>query len=277
MVKTLSNYPVRVQPTESAVYTAIIKALMEKNTEFHTYKPWQDRSFRVVLKILHPSTEVTNKQALKEEGHEATNIWNVRQRSSNHPLPMHFIDLKPNKNNKDIYRINTLLNSIVNFEAPHLKREIPQCMRCQKYGHTKNYCRNSPRCVKCAEHHLTSDCPRQTQDGNVTCVNCNQPHLANYRGCMVNKQLQQKLYPKLRERELPTSAHTAATTARQLQNGITYAQAVQGQPSVPPPIPTQISQPGNDLTGLTQMMKNLMDQMGTLINLISALVTKQNK
>jgi hypothetical protein len=45
----------------------------------------------------------------------------------------------------------------------------------------------------------------------------------------------------------------------------------------PPPLPTQTPQPGNDLTGLTQMMKNLMDQMGTLINLISALVTKQNK
>jgi hypothetical protein len=28
LVKTLSNYEVRVQPTESTVYTAIIKALM---------------------------------------------------------------------------------------------------------------------------------------------------------------------------------------------------------------------------------------------------------
>jgi len=103
MVKTLSNNQVRVQPTESAVYTAIIKELMEKNTKFHTYKPRQDRSFRVVLKNLHPSTEVNDiKQALKEEGHEATNIWNVKQRSSNHPLPMHFIDLKSNTNN-DIY------------------------------------------------------------------------------------------------------------------------------------------------------------------------------
>ena len=149
-------------------------------------------------------------------------------------------------------------------------------MRCQEYGHTKNYCRNTPRCVKCAEHHLTSDCPRKTQDGNVTCVNCNKPRPANYRGCEVHKQLQQKIYPKLRERDIPTPAHTA-TTARPFQNGITYAQAVQGQPSAPPPLPTQIPQPGNDLTGLTQMMKNLMDKISTLINLISALVTRQNK
>jgi hypothetical protein len=67
LVKTLSDYQVRVQPTESRVYTAIIKALLEKNTKFHTYKPRQHRSFRVVLKNLHPSTEINDiKQALKD-------------------------------------------------------------------------------------------------------------------------------------------------------------------------------------------------------------------
>jgi hypothetical protein len=48
---------------------------------------------------------------------------------------MQFIDIKHN-DNKEIYKINTLLNTIVQFEAPHPKREIPQCLCCQKYGHT---------------------------------------------------------------------------------------------------------------------------------------------
>ena len=43
-VKTLSTEQDRVQPTESSVYTFIIRALIKKNTEFHTYKPRQDRS-----------------------------------------------------------------------------------------------------------------------------------------------------------------------------------------------------------------------------------------
>jgi hypothetical protein len=96
LVKTLPHDQVKVQPTESPVYTAIIEALMDRNTEFHTYKPKQDRSFRVVLKNLHPSTDVNDiKQALKEEGHEATNIWNVKQHNTNKPLPIHFVDIKP--------------------------------------------------------------------------------------------------------------------------------------------------------------------------------------
>ena len=84
LVKTLPHDQVTVQPTESSIYTAIIKALMNRNTEFHTCKPREGRSFRVVLKNLLPSTDVNDiKQTLKEEGHEATNIWNVKRRDTN--------------------------------------------------------------------------------------------------------------------------------------------------------------------------------------------------
>jgi hypothetical protein len=37
-----------------------------------------------------------------------------------------------------------------------------------------------------------------------------------------------------------------------------------------------MTQTANDLTELKQMMTNLMDQMGTLLNLISELVNKNN-
>jgi hypothetical protein len=178
LIKTLPQDQLKVQPMESSDYTNIIKALMDRNTEFHTYKPRQDRSFRIVIKNLHPSTDVDIKQALQEEGHDVTNIWNLKQRSTNKPLPLHFVDIKPHTTNKDIYKITTLLNTIVNVETPHTKRTIPQCMQCQKYGHTKNYCRYTPRCVKCA-HHLTSKCFRKSPDENVRCANCNKPHPAN--------------------------------------------------------------------------------------------------
>jgi len=100
---------------------------MDKNTEFHTYKPKQERSFRLVLKNIHPSTDLNCiKQRLTDTGHVVTNIWNVKQRVTNKTLPMHFIDIKPRDNNKEIYKINPILNTIVQFEAPHAKREFPQ-------------------------------------------------------------------------------------------------------------------------------------------------------
>jgi hypothetical protein len=129
-VRTLSTDQVREQPTESSVYTIIIKALIDKNTEFHTYKPRHDRSFREVIRNLHPSTDVTDiKRALSEQGHEITNVRNVKQRGTNRPLPLHFIDRKPQSNNKDIYNITTILHTIIKIESPHVKRTIPQCLR----------------------------------------------------------------------------------------------------------------------------------------------------
>ena len=153
---------------------------------------------------------------------------------------------------------------IVTSEAPYVKRQVPQCTRCEKYGHTKNYYRHTPRCVKRTAAHQTSECPRNVKDDKVKCVNCNENHPANYRGCIIHKQLQQKLYPQLRERN---------TTTRTIQTGVTYAQIVQGraetsQKSTAQPNSTNIPQSANDLTEPKQMMKTLMDQKGTLINLI---------
>jgi hypothetical protein len=76
------------------------------------------------------------------------NIWNVKQRVTKKPLPIHFVDIKPSGNNKEIYNITPLLNTTVQLEAPHDKRENPQCMRCQQFGYTKNYCRKKPKMRK---------------------------------------------------------------------------------------------------------------------------------
>ena len=117
------------------------KPLWIKTPNSTPINPDRTRSFRVVPKNIHPSTDVKDiKQALKDEGHEVTNIWNVKQRNTNKPLPIRFVDLKPHTTNKDLFKITTLLNTVVKFETPHTKRNIPQCTRSQKYGHTKNYC-----------------------------------------------------------------------------------------------------------------------------------------
>lgn len=155
---------------------------------------------------------------LAEKGHEVTNIHNIRHRISKVSLPLFYIDLKPNENNKAIYNIKNLARNIVSFEPPHIKKVIPQCARCQEYGHTKNYCRKTTRCVKCDGDHLTEKCERTIRDNGVKCVNCNDDHPANYRGCIVHKQLQQKLYPTLRAKIDPmTNTRTIKQHPQQTQ------------------------------------------------------------
>lgn len=66
---------------------------------------------------------------------------------------------------------------------------IPQCKRCQAYGHTQKYCSKEPRCVKCTGKHLTKDCQKPAGE-KPKCVHCGEGHPASYRGCTVAKELQ---------------------------------------------------------------------------------------
>ena len=90
------------------------------------------------------------------------------------------------------------------------------------YGHTKSFCNRVPRCVKCPELHLTSECIRRGTNSDVSYVLCTGNHPANYKGCTVYKQLQQKSFPTLRRRE---PNHPSTQPQAQIEENQTYAEA----------------------------------------------------
>ena len=85
---------------------------------------------------------------------------------------------------------------------------------------------------------------------------------------MIHKQIQQ-IYPRLRERHMET---------RPFPTGVTYAQATKGQTELPQTNipPSHTTNTAHTVNELKQMMKNLLDQMGTHINLITVLINKNN-
>ena len=147
---------------------------------------------------MHYSTDISDiKTELENSGHTLVNIFNIKQNRTNITLSLFFVDLKPSGNNKDIYQIETLNYTKVKFEPPSPKRNIPQCSKCRRYGHTQAYCYRSPHCVKCAGSHLTKQCPRKERSENVKCVLCDGNHPANYKGGAGYKDLQKRTFPPL--------------------------------------------------------------------------------
>lgn len=195
-IKIFKTDQVKIQAKSPESYSTIYKELKKRNTEFFTYQPKEERSFRVVLKKIHHSTDPEDiKFALEELNHEVRNVWNIKHRQTKKPLNIFYIDLKPQSNNKNVYNVKSILNCIVTFEAPRAKREIPQCTNCQQYGHTKKFCHREAKCVKCAGAHHTSECPRKERSDKVKCILCDGNHPANYKGCTVYKELQKIQYP----------------------------------------------------------------------------------
>jgi hypothetical protein len=91
VTKALANNQVKVQPATTDSYRAIIKALAEKHTEVHTYKPKEESSYRVVLKNMHYSIAPADiKAKIEKLGHQVVNIWNISQNHTKLPLSMFF-------------------------------------------------------------------------------------------------------------------------------------------------------------------------------------------
>jgi len=84
-----------------------------------------------------------------------------------------FVDLEPSGNNKDIYKITRLQNSVIEIQPPRKGKHIVQCTRCQLY---RPYV-----CVKCGGQHNTATCKKDTTP--ATCALCGRGHPANYKGC----------------------------------------------------------------------------------------------
>lgn len=108
-----------------------------------------------------------------------------------------------------------LTHIIVVIEARRVKRGIPQCTNCRKNGHTKNYCNKRPKCLECVANHQTTECTRKRNDSEVKCVNCNGNHCANCRGCIVHKQLKQKIY--VPPRKMSTATNNTAPPSEIVQ------------------------------------------------------------
>lgn len=187
-----STAHLKIQTDSPDNYRKLIRLLKEIKAQYHTYQLHSEKSLRVVVKNLHPTTPVDDiATAIEEIGHSVKNVINIKHHQTKIPLPMFFVDINPQESDNDIFSITTLLHTKVKIEEPHKKREIPQCLNCQSYGHTRTYCAYPPKCVKCGESHPTSSCIKPPELP-AKCALCSGPHPANYKGCLIFKQLRQK-------------------------------------------------------------------------------------
>lgn len=244
---TMSN--VKVLCNSELKYRQLIHSLKSSDWEYHTYQLQSEKPDRIVIRGLHPTTppEII-KEALTNSGFNVRMVCNISVKSNTPPflppripLPLFFVDLEPSEINKDIYKINRLLNCVIKIEPPRQKRIVPQCTRCQAFNHTKSYCQHPPRCLKCAQSHLTSDCTKD-RSSPARCALCQGNHTANYKGCSIYKDLQKRRRPSanLRNQSLPPNLNkenyptlpTTDITSQEQQHHVTSENTPSSQDSL---------------------------------------------
>lgn len=286
-LKTLkSGHVIKLMPNDIATYKIIRENFTSNNIAHYTYQLKSERAYRAVLRGLH-STEDTNvtKEELKSQGHVVRQIVNVFHKITKKPLPLFFVDLEPKSNNKDIFQVKYLNQMRVTFEAPYKKKEIIQCKRCQRFGHSKNQCCRPHRCVKCGGDHPTNSCSK-TPETEPTCANCQEKHPANYKGCIKYKQFKEKIVKsKPSNKKVNTEAikkdrveENAGNLPSKIQSSQkSYASVAATTKTTTEDISsTQLTEILDKMfVKLQQVMVNMMDKMmDRMIQLITGLATK---
>lgn len=59
------------------------------------------------------------------------------------------VQLTKTVQNKSIFNLRQLSNMRIKVETQKMRTTLPQCHRCQKYGHSQYSLHETTRCVKC--------------------------------------------------------------------------------------------------------------------------------
>lgn len=195
--KLMPSKDIKINIKDGNEYRVLTNILNETGKKWHSYENKLDRPIRVIAKGIIPCfSNEQIKEDLKKRRYkimQAENIikkLNVNNKKTITKFPVHMLTFSKDENVKKIYEIRDILGMRVQIEPIKKPQLIPQCKRCQEFGHTKTYCRKTPKCVRCAEDHLTEDCDKPRTNNAPKCANCKNQHPANYRGCEVAKALQ---------------------------------------------------------------------------------------
>jgi hypothetical protein len=293
--KNSNNIDIKISLTEPDDYRKLNRIFKDQNIRYHTYQLKADKAYRVVLRNLHPTTEIeTIKEDLEAKNFKVRNIINARHPATKAPLPLFFVDLEPAPHNKEIFGIEIVAHTRIRVEEPRKRREIAQCFRCQAFGHTRSYCNRAPRCVKCGEAHLSNTCNVSPKSEHIKCVHCQGNHPASYRGCTVHRELEARIGRKvnpLRSYSAAAAPNPAAPTPASpkfnpgdfpsLQETTGQAQQLYFEPR-PTPRPRSVNMPSyipppssNDITSvLTSFLSDFKAMITPLITTLTTVMTQ---
>lgn len=267
-----STNKLRLQTYSADSYRTVINYLKENNVSFHSYQSKELKAFRAVIRNLHPTTDLSFiKKELLDSGFTTRNIMPVFHKLTKTPLPIFFIDLEPGPTNADIFKITSLCYTIVKIEPAHPKRDIPQCHRCQAYGHTRSYCNHTPRCVRCSLDHESLHCTKD-RSSPAKCALCYGSHPANYKGCKTHTDLKKKLA------QSKNNAWNNKNQHHQTSNVINHNLAPPADSQNFPPLNSE-SNPHSQTNNLNQnldlttQLSSFINDLKTLINPLVSLLT----
>lgn len=263
-MKLLNNNQLSITVTSEDDYRTLTKAINTAKFEWHSYENKATRPCKVIVRGLHPTCkpEIIIED-LKQSGFNILGVVNLTKKKKENDkqtveqLPLFMLTFDHSEDIKKIFSISHIVSIKVKIEAIRKPRnQIPQCKRCQRFEHTQAFCKREARCVKCGGTHLTIEC-KLDKKAPPKCCNCQEAHPANYRGCVVAKELQKRRAVK-KKAEVPKPQIQKPNTPTISKKG-SYAEVVRKSSVTPMRQKTQkkITIKDNPMTPLDLVLQKL--------------------
>lgn len=152
--------------TNNESYNDVKNILKDLNKQYFTYTPKDLKPLTLILGGIHRNyniEEVTAELKSLKFKSESTRITTIKvcsqQKKFLHEVnPQYIVQFSPTSIPTDIKQITHILHQKVYWTLPK-SNGLPQCYRCQRYGHTATNCEMAFRCVKCSKDHGPKLCP----------------------------------------------------------------------------------------------------------------------
>ncbi|GBP09855.1 Nucleic-acid-binding protein from transposon X-element [Eumeta japonica] len=219
---------------DAVVHSEMRELLREKGVSSYTYTPKEFKRSSVICRGLYHKSDISEIKSeldriVPDTVDTVSKFSTDFSRKQGIDTGLFLVVLKPGRKVGDLVAVRFILNQVVTWERPKYTTKIPQCWRCQRWGHFSRNCSRPFACLKCNEKHSPGECSF-VGDGKELpfCVNCNERgHTSNYRGCPAYKKfvsLRKKSREEARNRKkLATDNVEGALTQSGLIQGRTFA------------------------------------------------------
>lgn len=246
-VKIMSN-GIKLSVENSDNYADIKNMLISKNKNFYSYQTRSEKPLKVALTglPLMKTEDILAELKLKNINPIDIKTMNLRKTRFEHQTNYILYFKKGDVKITDLRQVKDINHIIVKWNYYSSKNGPTQCRKCQLFGHGESHCFMKPRCMICAEDHMTSSCKfdkttvsrnsSQTQyPDHVKCANCNMKHQANDPSCAKRTeyvQIRSKASTNIRYRDrAPVPANNEANFPKFGETQQKYSQHHYSQPS----------------------------------------------
>lgn len=169
-------------------FQKIRQSLKDENAQHFSYTPAEIKNKTYILRGLDGDEDPKEvMDALNGLNTTSVEFVSVKKLQTKQASSLFIIQATASSNEANILKIDKLNHVIIKWEKLQ-RRDILQCRRCQRLGHTASNCGMQYRCVKCNSPHAPGQCKLpagvQHEHHEVFCISCNEyGHPASYHGC----------------------------------------------------------------------------------------------